>query len=413
MASNIDIKSYNCIFSDISPSIQTGVKPGEIARILLKRAVEVLKAKGAVIRTLNLETNQLDLAVSYGMSDKYLSKGPVSWEKVIKELVNKKEPRIIVDLFENPRIQYPKALWEEGIRMVADAPLLMWERTIGMIRIYFTEKKEMSCEENNFLMFTSRQGACAISEAGLLEEQRIQYDRLALETEKMSALGRMAAGIAHEINNPLASILLYGSSLIKEVPDKDPLKEGLEVIINETKRCKAIIQDLLEFSRVKEPSKALANINTIIEKALSLLNNELRIRHIRVEKHLSNAMVEILVDERQLMQVFVNILLNALQAIGEGGMIAIRSRADMAQNLIRIEFTDSGPGISEENLSKIFDPFFSTKKNGTGLGLSVSYRTIKNHNGDIRVSSKPGEGTRFTIDLPFEKGSRPGKKEDA
>ena len=406
MTSNIDVKAYNCIFSDISPSVQTGVKPGQIARMLLKRAVEVLKAKGAVIRTLDLETNQLDLAVSYGMSTKYLSKGPVSWEKVIKELGKKGELRVIVDFFENPRIQYPEALWEEGIRMVADAPLFMWERTIGMIRIYFSEKREISPEERNFLIFISRQGACAISEAGLLEKQRIQYDRLALETEKLSALGRMAAGIAHEINNPLASILLYGSSLIKDVPEKNPLKEGLQVIIDETKRCKAIIQDLLEFSRTKEPSKALADINTTIEKALSLLKNELRIRHIRVEKHLSNEMLEILLDERQIIQVFVNILLNALQAIEEGGMIAIRSRVDMAQNLVSIEFTDSGPGISEKDLPRIFDPFFSTKTDGTGLGLSVSYRTIKNHNGDIRVSSKPGEGTRFTIDLPFQDSVR-------
>ena len=390
--------------------MQPGVKPIEIAKMLLKRAVQVLNAKGAVIRTLNLETDQLDLAVSYGMSDRYLSRGPVYWEKVIKDLGKDKELRVINDLFENPCVQYPKELWEEGIRMIADIPLILRDRIIGMFRIYFTEDKMLSTEECNFLRFAARQGACAISEAGLIEKQMTQYERLASQTEKLSALGTMAAGVAHEINNPLASILLYSSSLIKDVPENDPLKEGLAIIISETKRCKAIVQNLLEFSRIKDPNKSLANINTVIENALTLLKNEISSRRIRIEKYLSNEMMDILVDEGQIMQVFVNILLNAAQAINQGDVIAIWSRADEAQNLIRIEFTDSGPGISEKDLPKIFDPFFSTKVKGTGLGLSVSYRIIKNHKGDIRVFSKPGEGTRFIIDLPFQDGPVPNEK---
>lgn len=411
MDSSINIEAFNCIFSDISPSIKTGVKPGEIARMLLKRTVEVLKAKGAVIRTLNLETNQLDLAVSYGMSDRYLSKGPVSWEKVIKELGKKNELRVIVDLFENPRIQYPRELWDEGVRMVADAPLIMWERTIGMLRTYFTEKKEISLEERKFFIFASRQGACAISEAGLLEKLRIQYDHLALQTEKMSSLGRMAAGIAHEINNPLAGILLYSSNLIKKAPKKGPIREGLEVIINETKRCKAIIQDLLEFSRMGEPTKAFADLSEIIEKALSILENEFSLRHIRIEKHLSKKMEDVYLDEKQIQQVFVNVLLNAAQAIEKKGVISIKSFIEPEENCVRVEIVDSGPGITEDHLPRIFEPFFSTKTNGTGLGLSVSYGIIQKHDGRIQVSSQTGNGTCITIDFPlpggpFAKGNR-------
>jgi len=416
MDPSINIEAFNCIFRDISPSMKTGVKPGEIARMLLKRTVEVLKAKGAVIRTLNLETNQLDLAVSYGMSDRFLSKGPVSWEKVIRELGKKNELRVILDPFENPCIQYPRELWEEGVRMVADAPLIMWERTIGMLRIYFAEKKEISLEERKFLIFASRQGACAISEAGLLEKQRIQYERLALQTEKMSSLGRMAAGIAHEINNPLAGILLYSSNLIKKAPKEGPLREGLEVIISETKRCKAIIQDLLEFSRVGEPKKAFADLNEIIEKALSILENEFNLRHIRIEKHLSKKMEDVYLDEQQIRQVFVNVLLNAAQAIDKKGVITIRSLVERGKKSVRVEIIDSGPGILEDHLPRIFEPFFSTKTNGTGLGLSVSFGIIQNHNGKIQVSSPTGNGTCITIDFPLPggsltKGTRGGQNE--
>ena len=401
MESRINIEAFNCIFYDISASMQPQVQVSEIANLVLRKAVEVLKAKGAVIRTLNPHTNQLDLAVAYGMSDRYLSKGPVSWDKVIRDLCKYDEVRIIDNIFDNPCIQYPRELWEEGVRMISDAPLILRDKVIGMLRIYFSEKKRLSVEELNFLLFTSRQGACAINEAGLIEKQRNEYERLARQTEKMAALGRMAAGIAHEINNPLAGILLYSSSLIKKVPEQGLLREGLEVIIRETKRCKTIIQELLEFSRVTEPKRTLSNINEIIERALSILTNEFRLRHIHVEKHLSDQMEQILLDEKQVQQVFINLLMNSVEAIEKEGVITIRSWVDRSKELVKVEIADSGAGIPEEHLPKIFEPFYSTKANGTGLGLSVSYRIIQNHTGNIQVSSRPGEGTCFIVDFPL------------
>jgi signal transduction histidine kinase len=211
----------------------------------------------------------------------------------------------------------------------------------------------------------------------------------------------MAAGIAHEINNPLAGILLYSSNLVKKARGDRNLKEGLEVIIQESKRCKTIIQELLDFSRDRAPQRALASINDIIEKALSILDNEFRLRHIRIERTLSDTIEKTLLDENQIEQVFVNLLINAIQAIGEGGTIAINSRMLPENPAIEVVFADNGCGIPKEQIHKIFEPFFSTKKHGTGLGLAVSYGILRNHNGDITVSSVPGEGTRFTIQLPI------------
>jgi signal transduction histidine kinase len=289
--------------------------------------------------------------------------------------------------------------------MIVDSLLILRDQAIGLIRIYFAKKRKISAKEMDFLRFTSRQSACAIETAGLIEMQRSQYQELALQTEKMSSLGRMAAGIAHEINNPLAGILLYSSSLIKKAPKEGPIREGLEVIINETKRCKAIIQDLLEFSRVGEPKTAFADVNGIIEKALSILENEFSLRHIHIEKHLSKKMEDVYLDEKQIQQVFVNVLLNAAQAIEKKGVITIRSLVGREQKCVRVEVVDSGPGIPEDHLPRIFEPFFSTKTNGTGLGLSVSYGIIQNHNGQIQASSQTGNGTRITIDFPLPGGS--------
>jgi signal transduction histidine kinase len=375
------------------------------------KSAEMLNAKGAILRILNQSTHQLELSAAYGLGEKYLSKGAVSSEKIITELCQQNKVIIINDLLENPRIQYPKEAWEEGIRMVLDVPLTLRENIVGVIRIYFTEKRQFSQEELNFVIAIAEQCACAIDKARLIEEKQAQYDHLVLQTEKMSALGRMAAGIAHEINNPLAGILLFSSNLVKKVPEKSPLKEGLDIIIHETIRCRIIIQDLLEFSRDKEPQKVSANINNIIEKSLNILENEFRLRHIAVDRELSNEMTDTLVDVNQMEQVFVNLLMNAVEAIQEEGMISIHSHVGKDHKYARIEILDTGCGILPNNLPNIFEPFFSTKTKGTGLGLAVSYGIVKNHNGDMKAFSKTGGGTRFVIDIPLLNSASPQKRD--
>jgi signal transduction histidine kinase len=272
---------------------------------------------------------------------------------------------------------------------------------IGLLRIYLTKKREFSEDELSFMVSIGEQCACAINKARLIENQKARYDQLAIHTEKMSALGRMAAGIAHEINNPLAGILLFSSNLSKKVPEKGPMKEGLDIIIRETVRCKTIIQELLEFSRDREPQKEMVNPNTILEKALKMLENEFRLHHIQIEKQLSDDLQETMLDENQIEQIFVNLLLNAVQAIEEKGVITVTSRMDENREKALIEIADTGSGIASENMAKIFEPFFSTKPKGTGLGLAVSYAIVKNHQGDINAVSKPGEGTRFVLEFPI------------
>jgi len=401
MSAEIDIKAFDCIFRDISESIHVRTHAKDIATLVVRRVVELLKAKGVIIRIMNIENNQTDVVASYGLSEQYLNKGPISWEKIINGFRGPNDISLIRDVIEDPRIQYPKETAKEGIKMVVDVPLKLGDHTVGVMRIYFPVQRKLTEEEINFLIFTSHQGACAIEKAGLIETQRAQYDQLALETEKLSALGRMAAGIAHEINNPLTGILLYSSNMIKKVPDKGPLREGLEVVINETKRCKTIIQDLLNFSRAGEPITALSNINDIIEKALSMLANQFHLHHIQVEKRLENEMKDSMLDEKQIQQVLINLLLNAVQAIGEKGIISIRTDVDSGKRCVRVEIADTGCGIPDDHISKIFDPFFSTKSNGTGLGLSVSYGIVQKHKGSIRALSRPGEGAHFILELPF------------
>ncbi len=400
-----NITAFYHIFRDISRSVHSSTRVKEVLDLVVSKVSEALQARGALLRILNLETHELELSTAYGLSEKYLSKGHVSSQKVITELCRQNKVIIIEDVRTDSRVQYPKEAQEEGIRMMVDLPLSLRNHIVGVLRIFFPVVKKFSQEELNFVEFIAEQCAMAIDKARLIETQQIRYDNLALQTEKLSSLGRMAAGIAHEINNPLAGILLYSTNLIKKVPEKGPLKEGLNVIIHETVRCRGIIQELLEFSREKEPKKIPSEINHIILKALSILENEFHLRHVRVEKKLAENMVETMLDVDQMEQVFVNFLLNGVEAIRkEEGTIKIRSGVDLDNRYVRVEVEDSGEGIPPEDMEKIFEPFFSTKSKGTGLGLAVNFGIVEKHGGRIHVSSKLGKGTLFTVEIPLVEG---------
>ena len=412
MDSSINIAAYYQVFRDISRAVHLSTSLKEVMHLAVEKSTKVINAKGAILRILNLETSQLELGASYGVEDRHLSKEPVPKEDLINDLCQLNKFIIIDDVLNDARVQNPKEKWDEGIRMMLDLPLTLESNVVGIIRILFVEKRTFCEEELDFLVSIAEQCATAIDKERLIEAQQSQYDHLALQTEKLSALGRMAAGIAHEINNPLAGILLYSTNLAKKVLEEGPLKEGLEVIINETIRCKTIIQELLEFSQDKEPKKTLININDIIEKALSILENEFRLQHIMVEKDLSSDMQDMLLDVNLMEQVFVNILLNAVEAIKDKGVITISSQMVPNQSYGKIAIADNGCGIPQENLNKIFEPFFSTKTKGTGLGLAVSYGIVQNHQGTIQVFRKPEGGTRFVIEIPSAQAATALKQEE-
>lgn len=400
VTSTIDIEAFYRIFRDISTSVHSCSDVKEVLDLVVRKSSEVVNAKGAILRILNLETSQLDLSAAYGLSEEYLSKGHISSKNRLYALYRFNKVFVVKDVQKDPRVIYREAARREGIRMMLDLPLTIENNFIGIIRIFFAQPRDFSEEELSFLVSIAEQCALALDKARLIEKQKLQYMHLSLQTEKMAALGRMAAAIAHEINNPLAGVLLFSTNLAKKVPKEGPLKEGLDIIIHETIRCKSIIQELLEFSREREPQKVLKNINDVINKALSILENEFRLHHISTEKALSDELPDTLLDVNQMEQVFVNLLLNAVEAIQEKGVITIKSYLDASQTYEMIEIMDTGCGISPDDMNKIFEPFFSTKPKGTGLGLAVSYGIVRNHQGEIKVSSQLGSGTRFTIEIP-------------
>ncbi|MBI4849034.1 MAG: hypothetical protein HY808_10755 [Nitrospirae bacterium] len=234
-----------------------------------------------------------------------------------------------------------------------------------------------------------------------------QVRRLA-RYEKLAPLGRLAAGTAHEINNPLTSISLNIQMLRDELEgmDNHEIIRRVDSIEKNTDRVAVITKDLLQFSRITEPVQQPVNINIAIEEALAFLKNKLR--DVIVYKTLSNVS-NVMGDAVQLTQVFINILTNSIQAMPEGGHINIES--SHSGGWVKIKITDTGTGISQENLLKVFDPFFSTKEvgGGTGLGLSLCFGIINQHNGEIDIESRKGPGTTVTVSLPMANGKTSGK----
>ena len=235
------------------------------------------------------------------------------------------------------------------------------------------------------------------------ELEQAQYQLI--RTEKLAALGQLAAGVAHEINNPLGTITIYAHILLKSMEADDPRRDDIALIISEASRTKDIVQGLLSFARETKLKPGDANINEILEDTLGLLVNQSLFQNIKIKKAFYQDLPTIFADATQIKQVFLNIILNAAQAMEGKGDIAVTTWKDKGD--IKIKIRDTGPGIPPEHVGKLFNPFFTTKEKGTGLGLAISYGIIERHSGKIDVETELGKGSTFTISLPIgnsEKG---------
>ena len=226
-----------------------------------------------------------------------------------------------------------------------------------------------------------------------------------IQSEKMSSLGRMAASVAHEINNPLGAIVVFSHLLLENVPEDFAGRANLQKIIRESTRCRDIVRGLLDFSRPGPGPRQTSDLNSLLRMTFDLLKAQAAFQEIQVAFDLCAGPLEIACDSGQIQQAFTNIMVNAAEAIGGPGRITVRSWHDAPARMAAASFTDTGGGISADNLEQVFEPFFTTKQegHGTGLGLAIVYGIVERHGGSIKVDSRAGEGTTFTIRLP-EKG---------
>lgn len=304
-----------------------------------------------------------------------------------------------------------------GVNSIIAIPLVVKDQTEGIIVVgKDMPYGELTAADLEMVSILASQVAIAIENALLYETLERKVDERTyqlkeaqtqlIQAAKMNAVGQLGAGIAHELNNPLGGILGYAQLMLHKLDapgfgaeEGKSCRRYLEFIEKETARCKEIVQHLLKFSRKSSEVRKL-DIRAVLEDTFSVLGNQLRLANINAKLDVDPNIKEINGNPNQLQQVFTNIIINAQQAMPNGGDLNISAYQHGGR--IRLEFKDTGCGISKEHIDKIFDPFFTTKSDskGTGLGLTVSYKIIQDHKGTIDVQSEPGKGSTFIITLP-------------
>ncbi len=226
-----------------------------------------------------------------------------------------------------------------------------------------------------------------------------------MESERLALIGQLAANVAHELNNPLQGIVAYSHLLLERMPADDPTRDWADKIVGQANRSRDIIRGLLDFSRQRKPDKMMCDINAILRDCVSLLENQALFLNIQMVKDFQADLPMLVIDPSQIERVFINIIVNAAEAMDGNGRLDLSTKYDSEAKFVELKFKDTGPGINEEDLDRIFDPFFTTKDvgHGTGLGLAISYGIVKGHKGTISVESEVGKGTTFTVRLPVGK----------
>lgn len=306
---------------------------------------------------------------------------------------------------------YPPGVAREIMRKLRDESLGgKGKLPVTNVNILTRNNEEVPVEMTAAIIYEGeREAATAAIFNDLREKQAVakkleQAEVQLAHSEKLASIGRLAAGVAHEINNPLTSILLYGNMMYEALEPDHPLNENLRFILEDAQRCTEIVKNLLAYSRQAAPSRAVFYLNNMVNESLALIRDQKLFMNVKIIKNFDEHQILVNADKNQLCQVLINLLINAFDAMEHHGTLTLTTYRDPEQHRAYIEVSDTGCGIPEEHLSKIFDPFFTTKEpgKGTGLGLSMAYGIMQENDGEISIKSTGPDGTTILLELPEE-----------
>ena len=414
------------LLHDIGQSMHT-LNLEETLELILQGVAKGIGFDRVRLYFLDEERKQLICKVAVGVEKEKIQSLTLPYDRednMVSRAMMERRPFIVEDAGRDPRVNLGLISFLD-VKSFAVAPLLSRDRVLGGIsadnlitQTVITENKLQS------LMIFANQAALALENALMYEELKTfssqlegrvrkasarleETQRQLFQSEKLAALGKLSAGIAHEIRNPLTSIKILIHSLVDEQATETSREKDLAVIEAEIERVNKIIKQFLDFARPRPPSLEPMEVKAILEETLALLVYEMEAQKISLERSYAPDIPLVPMDREQMKQVFLNLMLNAIQAMERGGhlRVAIRWRpapsGDGGRSVAEITVQDTGPGMEEDIQRKIFEPFFSTKEEGIGLGLPIARRIVEEHGGEVQVESRAGEGTTFTITLPF------------
>jgi len=393
--------------ASVSRTINSTLNLDEALRAITREACELMHARMCSLMMIDESREWLDLRASYGAGDAYIKKPRLSVaESLLGVVARRKKPMQVANVQTSGRYQNVEVARQEGLVSLLSVPLLFAGQSIGTLNVYTGRPYNFSNEEIKILSALAELSAIAIEKARLYE-RIVDVEEQLRQNEKLSALGLLAAEVAHEIRNPLTVMKLLYHSLDLKFPAADPRAKDTRIIEAKIEHLNKIVEQILDFARTTEPKLAPVNLNELVDELGLLVRHKLANQNIHMVRDLQPDLPLVMGDAPQLEQAFLNLILNAAEAMPEGGALTIKSheirlpRTSAQPTHVVIEFKDTGKGMSEELQKRAFTAVLSTTKTkGTGLGLAIVGRIIETHRGNIQIKSKMGRGTSMVITLP-------------
>jgi signal transduction histidine kinase len=391
----------------ISQTINSALNVNEALQVITREACALMEARMCSLLLLDETGQWLDLRASSGAGEAYLNKPRLSVdESFLGIVVRRKKPMQLENVQASALYQNITVARREGLVSLLSAPLVFGGQTIGTLNVYTGQSRSFSNEEIHTLTALADLSAIAIEKARLYERV-VDVEEQLRQNEKFSALGLLAAEVAHEIRNPLTVMKMLYHSLGLEFQPGDPRIKDDAILREKMEHLNKIVEQILDFARGTEPKLSGVNINQLLDDLGLLTRHKLRNQHIEFIRRLAPDLPAVMADGTQLAQAFLNLTLNAVEAMPEGGSLTIVTKAfrlppnSPRPTHVLIEFRDTGPGMPEEQRRRAFSSLLSTtKQKGTGLGLAIVGRVIETHRGKVKIRSQPGKGTAISITLP-------------
>jgi signal transduction histidine kinase len=393
--------------ANVSRTINSTLNLDDALQVVTAEVCVLMRAKMCSLMMLDDSRDWLDLRASYGAGEAYLSKPRLNLtESLLGVVVRRKKPLQVANVQISSRYQNVEVARREGLVSLLSVPLLFAGQVIGTLSVYTGQPYNFSNEEIRILSALAELSAIAIEKARLYE-RIVDVEEQLRQNEKLSALGLLAAEVAHEIRNPLTVMKMLYHSLDLKFPPGDPRTKDARIISEKIEHLNKIVEQILAFARTSEPKLGPVNLNQLLDELGLLVRHKLKNQNVVWKTKLQPDLPAITGDATQLEQVFLNLILNATEAMPRGGTLTISAKATQAARaggrapLIIVEFRDTGEGMTEEQQQRAFTSLLNTtKRTGTGLGLAIVHRIVEAHHGKLTLRSKRGEGTVIRVLLP-------------
>ena len=388
--------------ASVSRTINSTLNLDEALRAITRQACELMRARMCSLMLLDESRQWLDLRASCGAGDAYIKKPRLAVEEsLIGVVVRRKKPLQVANVQADSRYQNVELARRESLVSLLSVPLVFSGEAIGALSVYTARPYSFSNEEIKILGALAELSAIAIEKARLYE-RIVDVEEQLRQNEKLSALGLLAAEVAHEIRNPLTVMKLLYHSLDLKFEAQDPRAKDAQIIEAKIEQLNRIVEQILAFARTTEPQFVPVNLNSLVDELSLLVRHKLANQGVRLVRDLQPALPLVMGDATQLEQAFLNLILNAAEAMPDGGALTIKTRA-LQSAQVAVAFKDTGGGMTPEQQQRAFKTVLSTTKaKGTGIGLAIVGRIIETHHGQIRILSRPGRGTTMRITLPVQ-----------